>query len=161
MANRFSSRVEVYGRNIETLFQPGGDVNDESKKITREVMANAVGRAAAFSRTGAIRDSHALSTVPTGLYGTYGYVENRARHASIKHEGLTEGMTIRSRRSVDRIGRPPGKLWLKTGVGPRFRNSVSGYHEGSSQPWLYEAGRDVLLQYGVYLQRDRYVTGAL
>ncbi len=161
MANRYSSRVEVYNSQIASMFQNGGDVNDESKKITRLVMAEAVGKSATFTRTGQIRDSHALSTVPTGLYGTFGYVENRARHAAMKHEGLTEGMLIRSRRAVDRIGRPPGKLELRTGAGPRFRNVVSGYHQGSAQPWLYEAARDVLLRYGVYLKRDRYKTGSL
>lgn len=161
MANRYSSRVQVYESQIATLFQQGGDVMDESKRITRLVKAEATARAATFSRTGHLAASHALSNIPTGLYGTFGYVENRARYASIKHEGLTEGMVIRSRRSVDRRGRPPGKLELRTGAGPRFRNVVSGYHEGSAQPWLYEAARDVLLPYGVYLKRDRYNTGAL
>lgn len=144
-------RVQVYNSAIHGLFLPGGGVNDEASDITKNIVARAVVKAMRFSRTGTIERSHKRNVVPTGQYGTLGYVSNTAPHAAIKHQGLTEGMTIRSRRPVDRIGRPPGQLKLRAGngYGVIFRRQVSGYHPGSAEPWLRDAANDVLLRYGV------------
>lgn len=143
---RFIAKVQVYNPAIQSLFRPGGEVREEAKKIQSEVLARA--RIRAPKRTGKLANSHAKGgPIDTGLYGVRASVGNVARYAEYVHGG-TYG-PIRSRRPVDRRGRPPGKMGPAAPYGGftnRYFTEVSGQEPN---PWLRRAANDVLLRYGV------------
>lgn len=143
---KFLAKVQVSNPAIQSLFRTGGDVREESKKIQRAVIRRAVARAP--KRTGRLSQSHySGGPIDTGLYGIRASVGNVAPYA-----GFVSGGTfapIRSRRPVDKRGRPPGKMGpLPPGPG----GSIVWAVEVSGQdpnPWLRKAANDVLLRYGV------------
>lgn len=140
--HRYSYRVNVYNSQIHGLFMPGGEVNDWTSDITTKVKARAIIKSATFNRSGHLTASHRRSVVPSGIYGVRGYVENTASYALYKHNGTAEngaGYIYPTRKK---------RLKLKTGNGYRasYQRRVSGQ---VGDPWLLEAGNEVLLRYGI------------
>lgn len=138
MASRYGTRVQVYRPQIQGMFLPGGEVNEEATKITTEVLVDAVARSVRFSRSGDIASSHRRSVVPSGIYGTRGYVENTSDHAIYKHEG-TQGPIYPKRRNYLQLPAFGGYPAIRA-------ESVSGQ---TGEPWLRDAANDVLSRYGV------------
>lgn len=150
---RYGTRVQVYNSNIASMFLGGGEVNREATQITLLILTGAVARASAFSRSGHLAASHRRAVVPSGIYGTRGYVENTASYAKYKHEG-THGPIVSTRGfSSSTKGNYEAKMRLKPwGSYPAiFRREVKGQ---TGDPWLRNAANDVLLRYGVYVSQS-------
>ena len=153
--SRYRARVRVFDSRIQGMFLPGGQVNDEASDLTRAVLARAIAKAGLFTRSGEILRSHRRSVTPTGLYGTFGQVENTARHAAWKHGGTANNGTgyIYAKGFVPRTGKGPFgnrrknlKLAAGNGYPVLYRSRVQGQ---VGDPWLRDAANEVLLPYGV------------
>ena len=152
MAARSRVTVTVNVPAISGMFQTGGEVKNFAGSTARRIKAVAIRRSLVFSNTGFLAGSHRIAVTTSALFGVNSYVFNTASYARFKHNGTTG--PIMSIRPLDRRGRPPGKMAIgkANGAFVGYRNSVSG-QEG--EPWLLEAGNEVLLRYGVQARQTR------
>lgn len=148
--SRWASRVQVYNSNISSLFQLGGTVNRRATDITLQVMSRAVAKSLTFSRSGHLAASHRRAVIPSGIYGTRGYVENTASYAGYKHDGVDHPIVSRRAFSASTKGNFSAKMRLKAwGPYPVIFRAVVRGQKGS--PWLLEAANEVLVSYGVHI----------
>lgn len=143
------ARVSVNTVGIQSLFEPGGDVMRFTRKVGKEIEVVAIAKAPVgkSGTAGTLKASHRVFATPRNMYGCYAVVRNDARHSEFVHGGTgNNGASFIRPKHAKRLG-----PFIGLSGGIVWPSKVRGQ---TANPWLREAGREVMLRYGVVVRPD-------